>query len=109
MPGPVEMGPLKQDFKSPPSSVLAVEGWAIIRTSFKEAEMDAQRRSVFTPDSAGQRCLLDQPAVRDIAIRLRAELVGAQILKPTAVAIQAIAFDKTPATNWKVTLRTKMR
>ena len=82
---------------------LAVEGWAILRTDLTASVMALLRGSVFSPESAGQRCLLDQPAVRDAAIQIRTELVEAKILEPSAVAIQAIAFNKTPVTNWKVT------
>ncbi|HSH92637.1 MAG TPA: phytanoyl-CoA dioxygenase family protein, partial [Roseimicrobium sp.] len=53
--------------------------------------------------SAGQRCLLDDAAVRQTALDLRRELIDSGVLPATAVAIQAITFDKNPATNWKVT------
>ncbi len=54
------------------------------------------------PGAAGTRCLLDLPVVQAAARELRAELVAAGILPSGAVAIQAIAFDKTAETNWKV-------
>lgn len=52
---------------------------------------------------AGARCLLDQPDVRDCAIRLKGQLQERGVLAAAAVAVQAIAFDKTSAVNWKVT------
>jgi ectoine hydroxylase-related dioxygenase (phytanoyl-CoA dioxygenase family) len=47
--------------------------------------------------------LLDEPAVAEAARLIRAELTALGKLPPSAVAIQAIAFDKTPGANWKVT------
>ena len=41
--------------------------------------------------------------MRQAAITLRSELIRSGILPASAIAIQAIAFDKNPSTNWKVT------
>jgi ectoine hydroxylase-related dioxygenase (phytanoyl-CoA dioxygenase family) len=60
------------------------------------------REMIFTPGSAGTRCLLDDPGVRAAAVALRRELVAAGLLGTSATAVQAIAFDKTAGTNWKV-------
>ncbi|MBI3884233.1 MAG: phytanoyl-CoA dioxygenase family protein [Opitutae bacterium] len=46
---------------------------------------------------------MDETLVGETAIALRGELVFAGYLPPVARAVQAIAFDKTPDTNWKVT------
>lgn len=81
---------------------LQREGWAIHRSGIAAADLERLRETVFTPGAAGTRCLLDLPAVQAVARELRAELVAAGILPPGAVAIQAIAFDKTAETNWKV-------
>lgn len=51
---------------------------------------------------AGARCLLDIALVSDVALRLKEDLVAMGLLPDEATAIQAIAFDKTPDTNWKV-------
>lgn len=61
------------------------------------------RKELFHTGEAGTRCLLDIPLVRDVAVGLRRQLVTKGFLPPDAVAIQAIAFDKTSAANWKVT------
>ena len=82
---------------------LTKEGWTIIRTNQTESQLQSLRDSVFTEQGPGQRCLLDHPVVKQTAIALRSELIKAGFLPEGAVAIQAIAFDKTPATNWKVT------
>ena len=49
------------------------------------------------------RCLLDQPGVATAVCETRARLVEEGLLGAHAVAVQAIAFDKTPEANWKVT------
>ncbi|MES2696574.1 MAG: phytanoyl-CoA dioxygenase family protein [Verrucomicrobiota bacterium] len=67
------------------------------------AKLESIRTSLFAEGQAGARCLLDEPTVREIAVATREILVGAGRLTATAVAIQAITFDKTPAANWKVT------
>jgi ectoine hydroxylase-related dioxygenase (phytanoyl-CoA dioxygenase family) len=81
---------------------LQRDGWALHRSGMAAADLAHLRETVFTPGAAGTRCLLDLPAVQAVARQLRSELVGAGFLAPTAVAIQAIAFDKTADTNWKV-------
>lgn len=82
---------------------LSTEGWAIIQTGLAAAELQSLRDNIFSPNSPGQRCLLDHPLVRKVAISLRTELIESKFLPVGAVAIQAIAFDKTPGANWKVT------
>ena len=85
------------------ASQLESSGWAIAPTNLAENDLQALRDSIFIAQGPGQRCLLDQPVVQKVAIALRAELIQSGILSKAAVAIQAIAFDKTPGTNWKVT------
>ena len=68
-----------------------------------DADADAAREELFRGGEAGTRCLLDQATVRKTVASVRATLVTAGKLPATAVAIQAIAFDKTPEANWKVT------
>ncbi|MCP5544126.1 MAG: phytanoyl-CoA dioxygenase family protein [Akkermansiaceae bacterium] len=58
--------------------------------------------AVFREGRAGFRCLLDDPRVREMAIRIRDSLASRGLIAIESVAIQAIAFDKTAATNWKV-------
>lgn len=61
------------------------------------------KETLFESGKAGTRCLLDEPLVREAALALKQELQDAGHLPEGAIAIQAIAFDKTPETNWKVT------
>lgn len=84
-------------------SKLEADGWIIVSTGLRPAVLQSLRDSAFSTQGAGQRCLLDQPAVRESANLLRAELVQSGLLPNGSVTIQAIAFDKTPGTNWKVT------
>ena len=60
------------------------------------------RETLFQDNSAGERCLLDHPTVRETALALKQELTSTGHLSVNAVAIQAIAFNKTANTNWKV-------
>lgn len=84
-------------------SELDAKGWDLVPTHLAESALFALRDSIFSPASAGQRCLLDHPLVHANAIALRSLLIHSGFLPEGAVAIQAIAFDKTSATNWKVT------
>lgn len=78
------------------------DGWTRVPTEIDPETLQQLRESVFLENAAGARCLLDVPLVRATAVRLKLELTGAGVLPSGAVAIQAIAFDKTPGTNWKV-------
>jgi len=64
--------------------------------------LDGLRDSVFDSKAAGTRCLLSHPLVREAARLLLARLISSGHLAENAVTIQAIAFDKTATTNWKV-------
>lgn len=81
---------------------LQRSGFAVVPTGVPAAVRAGLRVGLFCPGQAGTRCLLDEPAVRQVALSLKEELVGAGHLPAGALAIQAIAFDKTAATNWKV-------
>jgi ectoine hydroxylase-related dioxygenase (phytanoyl-CoA dioxygenase family) len=81
---------------------LEPDGWTRVTTGIEAESLERLRAEAFTEGVAGTRCLLDLPVVRTTAIRLKRELIASGHLPPSAVAIQAIAFDKTPATNWKV-------
>lgn len=81
---------------------MELEGWALHRGGIAVADLAQLRESVFTDGAAGTRCLLDLPQVQATARQLKSELVAAGLLAPDSIAIQAIAFDKTAKTNWKV-------
>lgn len=81
---------------------LAQDGWAIAPSHLCPTVLQALRTDAFSAEGAGQRCLLDNTVVRQAAIALRQELIHSGVLPEAAIAIQAIAFDKNPATNWKV-------
>ena len=76
-------------------------GWVLARSGLDEKMLESLRSSAFEAGQAGKRCLLDIPTVNEAAIHLREVLVRLEIFQ-RAVAIQAIGFDKTEATNWKV-------
>jgi ectoine hydroxylase-related dioxygenase (phytanoyl-CoA dioxygenase family) len=78
------------------------DGFAVVDTAVSAAMRATLRESVFEEGSAGKRCLLDHPAVEETAHVLCEELVQSGHLPTGSVAIQAIAFDKSPTTNWKV-------
>lgn len=79
------------------------EGWAVLPTAIASGDREDLRCAVFLNEGPGQRCLLDNPGVRRTALALRTQLIATGLLPPAAVAIQAIAFDKNPTANWKVT------
>jgi ectoine hydroxylase-related dioxygenase (phytanoyl-CoA dioxygenase family) len=81
---------------------LEHDGWTRVAAGIDEEGIARLRAAAFTEGSAGTRCLLDLPEVLAAALRLKRELIASGHLPAAAVAIQAIAFDKTPATNWKV-------
>ncbi|QJE97787.1 phytanoyl-CoA dioxygenase family protein [Luteolibacter luteus] len=85
-----------------PGEQLEEEGWALVSTGVSPEIRAELRDSIFIQEKAGTRCLLDVPAVREVACQLKNELAAAKLLSSGAIAIQAIAFDKTPDTNWKV-------
>lgn len=84
-------------------TAASANGSTVINPRIEAAVLESLRDSVFPDEGPGQRCMLDNPLVKQTAIALRSELIKSGFLPEGAVAIQAIAFDKTPATNWKVT------
>ena len=81
---------------------LEQDGWEIVRTELPVAVLATLRVTLFAMQGPGQRCLLDHAVVRQTAVSLRDEMIKAGFLAKGSVAIQAIAFDKTPVANWKV-------
>lgn len=78
-------------------------GWAMFSPELPAESLSRLRETIFAAGSAGTRCLLDDAGVAAVAREICAQLVRADVLAEHSVAIQAIAFDKTPAANWKVT------
>ncbi len=78
------------------------DGYCILPTKISKESIKALRDTLFQKNSAGERCLLDHPVVRDTALALKRELTFSGYLSENAVAIQAIAFYKSATTNWKV-------
>lgn len=68
-----------------------------------EVRARAACAELFQSGEAGTRCLLDRPVVREMVGAIRENLSGLGYLPNSTVAVQAIAFDKTPEANWKVT------
>lgn len=88
---------------SRPPLQLERDGCALFPSSISATRREELRKTVFQEGVAGTRCLLDVPVVNETARHLLAELREAGVLPAGAVAVQAIAFDKTPSANWKVT------
>lgn len=77
-------------------------GFTQVATGVSEETLAGLRNTIFVEGRAGKRCLLGHPLVADTTALIREVLLNQGFLAPTAVAIQAIAFDKSPAANWKV-------
>lgn len=83
--------------------MLNQQGFESFGSIVGASELTHLRETLFNDGRAGTRCLLDEPVVREVAAEVRRTLATTARLPAAAVAIQAIAFDKTPAANWKVT------
>jgi len=81
---------------------LTGQGWLNVPSHIGQGLLDRLRGELFLQGRAGSRCLLDHSLVRETAVLVREQLVQHGYLDGRSVAIQAIAFDKTPQTNWKV-------
>lgn len=81
---------------------LHEQGFVILDGAVPDTTLHELRDRLFSGECAGERCLLDHPCVRETAISLKRQLAESGHLAPEAVAIQAIAFNKTAAINWKV-------
>lgn len=82
--------------------MLGRAGYEVVESSVSRDDRAVLRDEIFREGEAGTRCLLDHAMVRKVALHLKRELVGRGALGVDAVAIQAIAFDKTDNANWKV-------
>jgi hypothetical protein len=82
---------------------ISDDGFEIVASGVPHAEREILRTTLFESGKAGVRCLLDDLAVQRTVDLLRETLCMIGMLPPAARAIQAIAFDKTADSNWKVT------
>lgn len=82
---------------------LQDQGFAILPSALPEDTLEELRAGLFQEKTAGERCQLDHPLVRQTALVLKRQLIASGFFTAPAVAIQAITFNKTVATNWKVT------
>lgn len=83
-------------------SSLQEQGFAKVATDVPAELKSELRKDVFATGKAGVRCLLEHPLIARTVVRIRSQLVGMGILPGSSIAIQAIAFDKTADSNWKV-------
>jgi ectoine hydroxylase-related dioxygenase (phytanoyl-CoA dioxygenase family) len=83
-------------------STLKEDGYEIVPTRLANGGGTQLDETIFQDGKAGRRCLLDHPSVRDLALGILEELKGVGILPRNAIAVQAIAFDKTKEANWTV-------
>ena len=84
-------------------TLLANYGHLTIPSDLPPDQLEQLKQSAFPTDTPGRRCLLDDPTVAAAAIAIRQKLDTLGLLPPEAIALQAIAFDKSPTANWKVT------
>lgn len=98
--------PAKESASPPASDAVAADliarGFCQMPSGIDGALLAQLRGEIFNQDAPGARCLLDLPPVAQAAVELKSILVGAGALANDAVAIQAIAFDKTSLINWNV-------
>ena len=87
---------------SHPAEQLHEQGFVQVDAALPAELRTRLRDSLFGGDRAGHRCLLDHADVAEAARLLRDRLSHDGLLPASAAAIQAIAFDKTATTNWKV-------
>lgn len=83
--------------------MLNQQGFESFGSIVGASELTHLRKNLFNDGRAGTRCLLDEPVVREVAVAVRRALIDVRRLPLASLAIQAIAFDKTAAANWKVT------
>jgi ectoine hydroxylase-related dioxygenase (phytanoyl-CoA dioxygenase family) len=85
-----------------PEESLNEQGFGFVESGVSNDLRERLRETVFIEGLPGRRCLLDQPCVIAAARQLRQQLTAHGFLSEHAIAVQAIAFDKTPDVNWKV-------
>jgi len=78
-------------------------GFVVANAAIDSITLETLRKTIFIAGEAGTRCLLDVPLVKTVAISLRHHLSLQGLIDEKAIAVQAIAFDKTLSSNWKVT------
>ena len=78
-------------------------GYSVMKTDINSVQIEQLRATLFSERKAGARCLLDDANVCEVSRQLKDQLSNSGLLSPSAIAIQAIAFDKTANTNWQVT------
>lgn len=84
---------------------LDAQGYVVLGPIVSEPVCDSLLRVVEASTQrrqAGSRRLLDEPEVAQIARILRDESVLADLLPPTAVAVQCTLFSKHMQSNWSV-------
>lgn len=87
-----------------PDKQLTERGCCLVPGLFEEREIGnlAESLQPIFAGGAGARALLRLPIVREAAKLAASRLVARGLLVEDAVPVQAIAFNKTAGTNWKV-------
>jgi ectoine hydroxylase-related dioxygenase (phytanoyl-CoA dioxygenase family) len=81
---------------------FAKQGWLNIPSGIDLHPLQKLQTGIFQSGRAGTRNLLDHPLVHEVAIYVGEYLSRHDLLDAKPSAIQAIAFDKSTDTNWKV-------
>src|SRR4051794_28814169 len=90
-----KVGCMKAEMENPEKK-LREDGLVLVKTVIAADRTETLRCTLFENGKAGTRCLLDVPCVAEAVGVVRGGLSAIGLLPKTAVAIQAIAFDKTP-------------
>ncbi len=89
-------------FERMSSEKLSERGWDRVPLGRDDVDIDSLATRLFQSGKAGSRALLGVCEVAELAREILRRLIGEGVLPEKAVAIQAIAFDKTDGANWKV-------
>ena len=81
---------------------LEIQGFSILPSAVSSDTLEKLRVTLFQENTAGARCLLDHPLVHETALVIKNQLSVSGYFDAATLAIQAIAFNKTATTNWKV-------
>ncbi|HEX7866739.1 MAG TPA: phytanoyl-CoA dioxygenase family protein [Variovorax sp.] len=87
-------------------ALLEQTGHALLPALLPPDLLDAavQSLDLWLGQAAGSRNLLAHPPCSEMAVHLKARLLGMGLLDESSVAVQCILFDKTADRNWLVAL-----
>jgi ectoine hydroxylase-related dioxygenase (phytanoyl-CoA dioxygenase family) len=87
------------------AAAIDQKGWATTRPLLPPQEIAKLRAAmalVAVDGRGGARNLLDHAEVRQLAAHPAVRALARSVIGPSAFAVRALLFDKTPGANWKV-------